>query len=61
MGALIPVWIIGAMIIGFLGRNQRLGFWGYFFGSIMLTPIVGLIILIAATPTRERRKAMRKG
>ena len=61
MGALIPLWVFGAIIIGFLGRNQRFGFWGYFFGSIILTPVVGLLMLIAATPTRERRKAMRKG
>jgi hypothetical protein len=61
MAALIPFWVLGSMIVGFLGRKQRFGFWGYFFGSMMLTPIVGLLMLIAATPTREARRAMRKG
>ncbi len=61
MGALIPFWILGAIVVGFLGRRQRLGFWGYFFGSIILTPVVGMLMLIAATPTREARRAMRKG
>jgi hypothetical protein len=58
---LVPFWIAGAILIGFLGRNQRFGFWGYFFASIMLTPIIGLLILIAATPTRDARRAMRRG
>ena len=61
MGVLIPFWILGAIVVGFLGRRQRFGFWGYFFGSIMLTPILGMLMLIAATPTREARRAMRKG
>lgn len=61
MATLIPIWLVSAIIIGFLGRKQRFGYWGYFFASILLTPIIGLVILIAATPTRETRKAMRRG
>jgi uncharacterized membrane protein len=61
MAGLIPFWILGAMVVGFLGRRQRFGFWGYFFSSILLTPIIGLLMLIAATPTRDARKAMRRG
>jgi len=61
MATLIPFWILGAIVVAFLGRKQRFGFWGYFFGSLMLSPIIGLLMLIAATPTREARKAMRRG
>ena len=61
MVMLIPFWVAGAIVIGFLGRKQRFGFWGYFFASIMLTPIIGMLILIAATPTREARRAIRRG
>lgn len=35
-----------SILIGYLGRNRRIGFWGLAFGSILLTPVVGLIILM---------------
>jgi len=38
------------MMIGFFGRNRKLGAWGYFFGSIALTPVIGLLLLFASDP-----------
>lgn len=55
----ILAWLVGAMIIGFFGRRYRFGFWGYFFASILLTPIVGLLLLLAAVPTRKNRRLIR--
>ena len=57
MLAIVPIWIIGAILIGLFGRRYRFGFWGYFFASILLTPVIGLLMLIAATPTRELKKS----
>lgn len=37
-----------SMIIGVLGRNRRMGGWGYFFGSLILTPIIGLLLLLGS-------------
>lgn len=54
MGGLIVVWLLGAVVIGFLGRNLRFRFWGYFFVSILLTPVIGLLMLIAAIPPKEQ-------
>jgi TM2 domain-containing membrane protein YozV len=42
------------LIIGYLGRHRKMGFWGYFFGSILLTPIIGIILLAASDPKEER-------
>ena len=36
------------VIMGLLGRNRKFGFWGYFFGSIVLTPLIGLILVLAS-------------
>jgi hypothetical protein len=55
MITLIPVWLATAILVGFFGRHYRFGFWGYFFVSIFLTPIIGLLMLIAAEPKRERK------
>lgn len=55
MIALVGAWLILAIIIGFFGRNRRFRFWGYFFSSVLLTPIVGILLLLAAIPLKESR------
>lgn len=52
---LIAAWLILAILIGFFGRNRRFRFWGYFFASVLLTPIIGLLLLIAAIPVKQPR------
>lgn len=56
---LIAAWLVLAIIIGFFGRNRRFRFWGYFFASVLLTPIIGLLLLIAAIPVRHHKPARR--
>jgi hypothetical protein len=58
MAPLIVLWVLLAIVIGFLGRNMRFRFWGYFFASVLLTPIVGLLLLLAAIPSKEQRAAI---
>lgn len=43
---LIPLSVLASILIGYLGRHRRMGFWGMAFCSIVLTPLVGLIILM---------------
>ena len=45
-----------ALIVAFIGRHRRFGFWGYFFGSILLTPIIGVILICASDPKPPRRQ-----
>ncbi len=44
----IPLLIIAGLIIGLLGKNKKFGFWGYFFASILLTPVIGLLLVLAS-------------
>ncbi len=49
----MPVFAIffaGSLLVAFLGRNTRFGFWGNFFASMLLSPLVGLLLLLAAEP-----------
>jgi hypothetical protein len=55
MVPLVVIWLFLAMVIGWLGRNLRFRFWGYFFASILLTPVIGLLLLVAAVPVKPRR------
>jgi len=40
-------------LAGFAGRRRRIGFWGYFFSSLIFTPVIGLLFLFFATPRRS--------
>ena len=44
--------VILSLIIGLMGANRKFGFWGYFFGSILLTPIIGLLLVLASDPRK---------
>jgi len=37
-----------SFIVGLLGKNRKFGFWGYFFASLLLTPVIGLILVLAS-------------
>lgn len=41
-----------ALLIAFFGASRKFGFWGYFFASLLLTPIVGALLVISS----DRRK-----
>lgn len=44
----IPVLLI--VTIGLLGRTRRIGFWGAFILSIILTPVGGFLIALISGP-----------
>lgn len=43
----IIVLILLASLMGYLGKERKFGFWGNFFVSLIFTPIVGVIVLLA--------------
>lgn len=47
---MIEFWILGSIGVAFLGRNRKFGFWGYFFASLLFTPLVGILFVIASAP-----------
>ena len=55
MAPLILLWLFLSIVIAWLGRNLRFRFWGYFFASILLTPVIGLLLLIAAVPVKPKQ------
>ncbi len=50
----IIIYFIASLIMGLLGMNRKMGFWGYFFGSILLTPVIGLLLVLVS----DRRAPM---
>jgi hypothetical protein len=48
------LWILASAVVAYLGRRRRIGFWGFFFVSLILTPAVGLVVLLVGAPGREQ-------
>ena len=42
------------LLIALVGKSRPFGFWGYFFSSFFLTPLVGCLLLAAAGRNRVR-------
>jgi len=57
----VVYYVIASLIIGFLGYNRKLGFWGYFFGAILFTPFIGIILLLASDKRSYREKIKQQG
>jgi hypothetical protein len=41
-----------SVLAGILGRNRRIGFWGYLFASLIFTPCITLVFIFLATPRK---------
>lgn len=58
------IWVVAAWIIGILGRDTRFGFVGNFLIAFVFSPIVGILVLLAAERSREgvavRRRKRRR-
>jgi len=56
-------WIILSIVLGVMGSDRTCGFAGGFFGSLILSPLVGFLIVILSTKksTLEFQKKMLEG
>jgi hypothetical protein len=41
-----------SVLAGVVGRNRRIGFWGFVFCSLIFTPVVSLLFLYFSTPRK---------
>lgn len=48
------IYVLFSLFLGFLGTNKKMGFWGYFFGSLLLTPLIGIILLCASDKVKRK-------
>jgi hypothetical protein len=53
---LILLWLFLSLVVALFGINRKFGFWGYFFASIILTPIIGLLLVLVSDPRKKPRR-----
>jgi hypothetical protein len=51
MAVLILAYILLCLLTGFAGSHRRMGFWGTFFLTIFITPLVMLLLLFITGPS----------
>ncbi len=57
---LFLVYIFLSFVSAFLGRRRRIGFWGFFFLSLLVTPLFTAIFIFCAAPARIQRPARKR-
>ena len=55
MFTLFTLSIAPSFVIGYLGRRRRIGFWGMAFGSMLLTPLIGFVILLVTDDVKPEQ------
>lgn len=48
------VYIVAAALVASLGTQRKWGFWGFFVISLILTPLIGLFIIMATDPFEKK-------
>lgn len=46
---------VATFILSLIGMTRRIGFWGTFFASLLLTPMGGLVLVALSGPVRPVR------
>ncbi len=63
MSLLSPETLVGyvllALVAAFLGRRRLIGFWGFFFLSLIMTPFMTLFFLFVTTPVKTAQPTKR--
>jgi len=49
-------YIVLSVVFGLIGKSTKLGFWGVFLISIFLTPAIGMLTTLTASPKKSDKK-----
>lgn len=50
---IILFYIVLCLAVALLGRRRKWGFWGYLWSSVLFTPLLGLLFLLASDPKKS--------
>jgi hypothetical protein len=48
---IITLDLLLSLALAYFGRRSTMGFWGLFFASVLLTPVVGVILFLVTRKT----------
>ena len=50
----VAIYVALSLLVGLIGRNHKFTFWGYFLGSLALSPFVGMVLVLASDPASPK-------
>jgi hypothetical protein len=53
---IVAIYLSAAVLVALLGRRRKWGYWGYLWSSILFTPLLGLLFVLAADPPPKKRR-----
>ena len=54
---LSALYILACLLVGLIGRRRKWGFWGYFWASIVMSPVLGGLFVLAGDKPQWRPKS----
>ncbi len=55
--AFATAYILLCVIVAMIGRRRKWGYWGYLFSSVLFTPVLGILFVLAADPPPRRKRS----
>lgn len=49
------LWIVFSFVVGLIGSNRTIGFWGAFVLSLLLSPLIGLVITLVSKNEEDEK------
>lgn len=57
--AVLMAYLVFCILVGLCGSQRRMGFTGTFLLSLIVTPVIGLLVLMITGPSRRAEMARR--
>jgi hypothetical protein len=57
--AVLAAYLVFSILVGLCGSQRRMGFTGTFLLSLVITPVIGLLVLLMTGPSRRAEVARR--
>ena len=52
---LLLLYSLGCILVGWYGKNSRIGYWGFLILAFVVTPVIAFIFLFFSTPAKKRQ------
>jgi hypothetical protein len=49
------LWLLLAVVVGYMGRHRAAGFFGTFIAAVLFSPLIVVIVLLLSQPARPSR------
>jgi len=51
------LYVLGSLLVAGFGRRRKWGFWGYLWASLLMSPVLGLLFVLAGDQPPRQPKA----